>query len=67
MNCHGKHRSSHQKQTENGCCCIGGQQFSLNNQMWSTKKKVRFLENRLEEINEEKSDLQELIDELKSK
>ena len=67
MNCHGKQGSSHHKQAGNGCCCIGGHQFSLDNQMWSKKKKVRFLESRLKELNEEKSDLQELIDELKSK
>jgi prefoldin subunit 5 len=35
--------------------------------LWSTKKKIRFLEDRLKDLNEEKSDLQELIDELKGK
>lgn len=67
MNCHTKHGSSHHRHAGNGCCCGGGRHSPLGNHMWSTKKKIRFLEDRLKELNTEKSDLQELIDELKAK
>lgn len=65
MNCLMKH--AHDSQHSGTGCCCGGQNSPLNNAMWSSKKKVRYLENRLKELNEQKSDIQELIEEIKGK
>lgn len=51
------------------CCCGGHQSLraGFGSGMWSKKKKIRILEEKLQVLNEQKSDLQELIDELKEK
>lgn len=51
--------------SHHGCGC-GGQGVQ-NHPLWSKKKKIRFLETRLQELNEQKTDIEELIEELKVK
>ena len=67
MNCGCSNHSTHQSHphvNHQGCGCGGHAGKSMG--MWSTKKKIRFLEGRLEELNEQKTDIKDLIDELKS-
>ncbi len=52
-----RHHSRHQM----GCCCSGNHGFPV----WSRKKKIRTLEAKLEKLNDQKRDLEELIDEIK--
>ncbi len=52
-------------QSQNGCGCGGHPAQRVD--MLSRKKKIRILDARLKDLNEQKSDLEELIEELKEK
>ena len=48
-------------QKANHCSCGS----SMNPEFWSTKKKLKMLEHKLECLDDQKKDIQETIDELK--
>ncbi len=62
MHCKNKHGSH--SQTSHGCCC-GNQ--NQRGEMWSKKKKIRFLEAQLQDLNDQKINVEELIEELGGK
>ncbi len=63
MNCGCMNSIAKQAQSHHGCCC--GSQKALGHGLWSKKKKIRVLEARLKELNEQKTDLEDLIEEIK--
>ncbi len=66
MHCEHRHGSYGQRQISHGCCC-GSQGQWQQSGMWSKKKKIRFLEAQLKDLNDQKTNIEELVEELSGK